>query len=435
MIRRRLALSSERGQTIVLVVLLLPALLGFTGLAVDVGHAYWVQRSLQGTADAAALAGASQLPSVSNAVAMASSYGAKQGEKNALTSGDPVSETVTTKCLTSFPGCTTANAVTVSETATVSTVFARVLGLKSFSVHVKSTACGLCGRNPLNIALVVDRTGSMASNMSDLRSGLDSFLTSLDPSSDWVSLLVLPPAPNGSDCTGAATGAYPYQSSSYPTNGDSHYVVVSQSHNYLTGGGALNSSSSLVQQINCMTPDGGTAYEQALQDAQAELQAFPASRKGYQNVIVFETDGAANTAPDSWFNSSSAHKSGGVTFYPAATGHSSDILNPCESAVNYSKSTIQAAGTIVMTVAYNTQQDDNCYVAPYWTGSKGVTYKSVRETDPVTHALVDATTSLQNMATTGDAYSATNASEMDAAFSAIATKISGTTTLIDNNTP
>jgi len=420
--------------------MLLPVLLGFTGLALDVGHAYWVQRSLQGTADAAALAGATQLPSVTNAVSAASSYGAKVGEKNALGSGDPVSESVTTECLKTFPGCTTANAITVAETATVNTIFARVLGVKSFSVHVKSTACGLCGRNPLNIALVVDRTGSMASNMSDLRSGLDSFLTSLDPSSDWVSLLVLPPAPGGSDCTGATQGAYPYKGdgqnvSSYPTTGDSHYVMVSQSHDYLTGTGALNQSSSLVQQVNCMTPDGGTAYEQALQAAQAELQSFPSSRSGYQNVIVFETDGAANTAPDSWFNKSSAHKSGTVTFYPAASGHSSDILNPCESAVNYSRNTLQPDGTIVMTVAYNTQQDDNCYVAPYWNGSKGITYKSVRETDPVTHAVVDATTSLTNMATTGDSWSATNASQMDAAFAAIANKISGSATLIDNNTP
>ncbi|HEX3807119.1 MAG TPA: vWA domain-containing protein [Gaiellaceae bacterium] len=429
LLRRRLELRSERGQTIVLVVLLMPVLLGFSGLVLDVGHAYSVQRKLQATADAAALAGAAALQNgIPSAVATAASYGAKPGEANALGT-DPVSESVTTKCLVTFPGCTGANAVVVNETATVSTVFAKVLGVNSFSVHAKSTACSPCGTRPLNIALVVDRTGSMQGNMSDLRAGVDTFLQTLNSSLDWVSLLVLPPAPGGSGCTAAADGAFPYQGSSYPTTGDNAYAVVHQSHDYLTGT-ALNPSSQLVQQVNCMVAQGGTAYKQALTAAQAELASFPASRSGYPNVIVFETDGAANTAPDSWFNHSSPHtqKSTGVVFYPAATGHSTDILDPCGSAVNYA-STLKSSGVTVMTVGYNTTQDNDCYEAPYYTGSGFVSYKAVRETG------TSAATALTNMASANDAYSATDASEMQAAFASIANKISGSANLVDNSTP
>src|SRR5262249_4572300 len=107
-------------------VLLLPLLLGMVGLVLDIGHAFSGQRKLQATADAAALAGAADLPNAGTAVSTAKTFGATTGAKNALGGGDAVSENVSTKCLSTFPGCTTANAVTVSEAATVNTLFAKV---------------------------------------------------------------------------------------------------------------------------------------------------------------------------------------------------------------------------------------------------------------------------------------------------------------------
>src|SRR5712691_8254306 len=55
-------LGAERGQVLVLVAVGLVALLGFAGLSVDLGSWYHQQRSEQATADAAALAGAQDLP-------------------------------------------------------------------------------------------------------------------------------------------------------------------------------------------------------------------------------------------------------------------------------------------------------------------------------------------------------------------------------------
>ena len=47
----------ERGQTLLIFVLALTVLLGFTAMAIDVGLFYEDRRHMQNTADAAALAG------------------------------------------------------------------------------------------------------------------------------------------------------------------------------------------------------------------------------------------------------------------------------------------------------------------------------------------------------------------------------------------
>jgi hypothetical protein len=55
-------LKNERGQAFVVMVLSLAVVIGMAALALDVGHWFRDKRRLQGTSDAAALAGAQQLP-------------------------------------------------------------------------------------------------------------------------------------------------------------------------------------------------------------------------------------------------------------------------------------------------------------------------------------------------------------------------------------
>jgi Flp pilus assembly protein TadG len=76
----RSARTGERGQAIVLMVLALVVLLGMSAMVLDVGSWFRDQRRLQGTADAAALAGAQQLPgSPSGAQTMALNYANQNG--------------------------------------------------------------------------------------------------------------------------------------------------------------------------------------------------------------------------------------------------------------------------------------------------------------------------------------------------------------------
>ena len=74
------ARTNERGQAIVLMTLSLVVIMGMAALVLDVGNWFHTKRRLQGTADAAALAGAQRLPDdPSGAQAMAMSYANKNG--------------------------------------------------------------------------------------------------------------------------------------------------------------------------------------------------------------------------------------------------------------------------------------------------------------------------------------------------------------------
>ena len=73
--------------------------------------------------------------------------------------------TVTMRCVQSAPGCSSSfnsyNALRVQATSDVPTVFARILGINKLTVKATATACSPCTAKPLDIMLVLDRTGSM----------------------------------------------------------------------------------------------------------------------------------------------------------------------------------------------------------------------------------------------------------------------------------
>jgi len=77
---RRWLRGREEGQVVVIVALALAVLVGFAALAIDVGQFMWEKRALQNAADAAALAGAMELPeSPTQAVDVAQAYAAHNG--------------------------------------------------------------------------------------------------------------------------------------------------------------------------------------------------------------------------------------------------------------------------------------------------------------------------------------------------------------------
>jgi len=70
--------KDQRGQAFVITVLMIASLLGLTALVLDVGSWFRAHRQLQATADAAALAGAQELPdNPGNASSLANDYAAK----------------------------------------------------------------------------------------------------------------------------------------------------------------------------------------------------------------------------------------------------------------------------------------------------------------------------------------------------------------------
>jgi len=325
----------ERGQVLVLIALMIVPLLAIAGLVIDIGYAYYAQRSLQSQADAAALAGAQNLPDGASAVSVAKQFGSSSSGKNFKGNIGNVNETITTKCLASVPGCDPVNAVVVDERATTSTLFSRVLGIHSFNIHVRSTACSPCGTQPLDIMMVLDRTGSMCqdhngnndpscADLNNARSGIKSFLQVMNPNQDYVGLAVLPPATSiGNKCATPDTNNYNSQSAAY--------AIVPLSHDYSTNG-VLNTGSNLITTLNCQKASGSTSYATAIEKAQAELDAH--GRSGVKKVIVFFSDGAANTGP---------------SYYPSSSPYRQQ---PCHQGV-WSANAQKAKGTVIYSIGYD----------------------------------------------------------------------------------
>ena len=275
-------------------------LLGMVGLAIHIGYAYYSQRTLQSSADAASLAGASQLPDLGGAVGTAVQYGSGPGAQNTIQNSGMtgITENVSEKRVASLPGCAPDNAVVVDDKgANVSTFFLRLFGVSSIPIRVVSTACGPRADRPADIVVVFDRTGSMCqywnggndpacTKLNAAKSGIETMLTAFDPSVDRVGLVVLPPVDSGkSNCSTPSSTSYDSTSSKY--------VVVPITSVYKTGG-VLDHSSSLVSTVDCMPGSGKTSYATALEQAQAEL--VKDGRPSALHYIVFFTDGAANTA-------------------------------------------------------------------------------------------------------------------------------------------
>lgn len=321
------------------VVVALVPLLGMLGLTLDFGYAYYSQRAMQSSSDAAALAGAAQLPSLSDATAYANSYGAGSGSKNALASSGVtgVTQTTSEKCVASLPGCAPDNAVVVDETGNVSTFFLRLFGVSSIQIHARSTACGPCADRPADIVVVFDRTGSMCwtwsgapdpscTKLNNAKSGIETMLTALDPTLDRVGLVVLPPVDSGkSNCATPSSTSYDSTSS--------RYLVVPITSAYKKAG-VLDHSSQLVSTVDCMPASGATSYATALEQAQAELAKD--GRPTARHYIVFFTDGAANTGPAYYGNTSPYRKT------------------PCHQGVA-SANTIKATGTTIFGIGYTLQ--------------------------------------------------------------------------------
>lgn len=336
------AAGDESGQAIVLVALTMVILLGFVGLTIDVGNAYFTQRELQKAADAAALAAALELPDSAAAAAVAQQYGAATGQKNEATLVKDATTTVTTRCVASL-GClpsrgVTTNVIAVKEQADVPTYFTRLFGVDSFQVSATATACSPCAAKPLDIMVVLDRTGSMCqlslptgiqpdpacTDLNFAKSGIKTFLSFFDESIDRVGLAVLPPTPpsptQAQKCAAPAAGNY--------NNPDAAYVIEPLSADF-------DPSSQLVATVECVKGAGTTSYADAIDDAQAQL--VNAGRPEAQNVIVFLSDGAANTA--------------GV-WLPDRPSTSPYRVTPCRQGVT-SAGLAKDAGTTVYTIGYD----------------------------------------------------------------------------------
>lgn len=394
--------NNEHGQVFVFLAVILVVLLGCAALVVDVGRAYLAKRHLQASADAAATAGALELPDPIAAENYALNYSGRDGAKNDNDKLPSVATTVVTKCISVAP-CSPVNAVQVEQTTVVPTIFAKVLGIDHFTIKAKATACSPCSSKPLDIMLVLDRTGSMCqtssgqsdpscTDLNNARNGLLEFVQYMDPTIHKIGLGVFPPATSsGARCNTPATSNY--------NSTSAVYNIVQLSNNFKVGQN-LNESSQLVSTIRCQDAAGTTSYANAIEHAQAELNSSR-GRPGVQNVIVFFSDGAANTGP-TYYSSSSDYR-----------------RRPCHQGVS-SASVVKGTGTLVYTIGYDLDASGgNANVCKSYTGSveSGIT----------------AYDALRQMATNQDTFfNRPNPGDLTRIYTQIAAEIGGTRIIPDD---
>jgi hypothetical protein len=119
----------ERGQAIVLMVLSLLVIMGMAALVLDVGNWYHTKRRLQGTADAAALAGAQLLPDDSSgAQSQALTYANKNG-------GDVAGANITVTS-TVVPNDT----ISVRARRTDAGIFSGIVGISGADIDARAKA-------------------------------------------------------------------------------------------------------------------------------------------------------------------------------------------------------------------------------------------------------------------------------------------------------
>lgn len=403
--------KDEQGQSAILMMVTLSAVLGLSGLSVEIGHGYFAYEKLVASTNAAALAGAAVMPNTVTAATYIQRYSSAAGGLNVYPELTNVVATPTFLCLTTVTNslktpCVTStgsaggyNAVRVTQTASLKTWFGGLFGVRTMSLSATSTASMRGGTaSPWNIAIILDTTASMASRDSGVQCsgtqiscallGVQALLSDLYPCAmganctsggaafDSVSLYVFPPilATTATKDTTCPSGTPTHEYYMVPTlNSLWTYQVVNFSSNYRVSDTAstLNASSSLGiasgagSCAGISAPGGaGTYYAEVIYQAQSDLLAKQALVTGSRNAMIILTDGDA-TASTSYTGSgktavfsstsqlqpSSAGALNGITGNNATSYTYPSAVGECGQAVVAAQAAA-TAGTVVFTIGY-----------------------------------------------------------------------------------
>jgi Flp pilus assembly protein TadG len=386
--------ASASGQTLPIVVLFMLVMLLMCGAVIDLGNVYRVEQALQASADAAVAAGASSLPNTAAAETAARHVSSENGAQNAIPGVPDVTATVTTDCSYSPKFCNPANTVKVAETARVPTYFLGTIGIATIELNVEASACSPCGGLPLDVMIVLDRSGSMSGQkLQNAKDGIKAFLGSMDPAINRVGLVAFQPRTGTNSCATPSTNTY--------NSSAAHYLFVPLSDDYAAPAGTLRTSSPLVSAVNCVRAGGSTAYANALDAAQAELDAN--GREGWLPVIILLSDGAANDGP---------------SYLPAASPYRTQ---PCAHSIHIAAAS-KAKGVLVYTIAYdlNGAGAQDCFMAPGAQVSATVTAGS---SDTPESPAITANQALQQIASPGNYYAQPQPLELVGIFDEISADI------------
>ncbi len=401
----RRGLRDESGQVLPwLALLMMFIFMALAALSLDIGHGIFIQKQLQASADAAALAGAQRLPQTDYAT-YAQNYGDKGKNPYAggVTFNAPVVNGLCLKSVQAAPfntpcSATQPNAVQVTETAVYKPAFAGMFGHHTMNISASSTAAGTNAH--WNIAILLDTTPSMdfndpkcgrgVSQLECAQSGISTLVSGLDPNTDSVSLFTFPgitvdSTDSDTTCSKGTPKVAPYV---FPSTSATSYTGTSTP--YVTGSGRSATTTYVTYQITpfsntfstsgdafqiaigngkcsgMQTSEENTYLAGAIYAAQAALGAQQAALASSgipsQNAMIILSDGNA-TAQESnpggaWDPGnndllSTSAQVGGGTNYATSSGTYPSWVGQCGQEVDAAQAISGGTdGTRVYTIAY-----------------------------------------------------------------------------------
>ena len=171
-------LRDQRGQSVVVIVVSLLAVMALSAAGLESGHVYFAYRQLVASTQAATLAGAQDMPNITQATSDVTNYSVKSGQQNYTSlltwtsitqtfTCDSVATSLNVTCQTPTAGscsgsATTCNTLTVVQDAKTNLWFGGIIGVKTFNLSASARAAMRGGTaTPYNIAVVMDTTNSM----------------------------------------------------------------------------------------------------------------------------------------------------------------------------------------------------------------------------------------------------------------------------------
>jgi len=248
---------SQRGVAFAYLGITLFALVGLTGLAVDLGRSYVIKTNLSKAVDAAALAAARTIGAGQSAARDEANKIFNVNFRNGYLG---VTSVQNPPQIAFSVAADDSNVITVSSRAVLPTTFMQVFGFRDINV----AASGQATRRLVDLAFIVDHSGSLSSEYDAVKSAAQQFVSYFDPDKDRVALVMF------------ATS-----------------TVIMDPIN--TGGHGFDKSSLL----NHIGSDGiafvSTATAEGLYAGWDQLRSVSSGSQAGLRVVVLFTDGAPNT--------------------------------------------------------------------------------------------------------------------------------------------
>lgn len=249
-------LQRQRGAIAIMVAVSMLVLLGVVGLAIDAGLAYLVKARLNAAVDSAALAGAravttgnNQAEQIASARGAAADFFAANIPNNYLLSSPKIVSTNVT-----FNGGQAIIDVRAEAPMPVS-----IMQVMNFT-SLMPVAAAQTIRNDLDMALVVDTSGSLSDSAATVRASAKSFLNKFNVTQDRVALV--------------------------------HFASGAETDLAINTTGRGFNRTSMTSKINGYVFTGGTASVEGMWNAREQLNLVPLANRSTMRVIVFFSDGA-----------------------------------------------------------------------------------------------------------------------------------------------